>query len=413
MGWRELVRHRQHEHLLVLAVAATLALLPVLQRFVLLPLYLEHPQHWLSLLNRISGIIAFPGKILTYRVMPPRGHVYSDVQVLVTAGFSLVIYFLLLSVFLNALVFRHRRRRQAAAEFESVDTPPAPDRREFLRRSGVAAAGLAGAALCSYPVLITPGRIGIRREQVAIKGLPAELSGLTIAQLTDLHHDEWISARHIRRGVDMANDLKPDLVALTGDYVTSHVDFIDSVLRELERLAPRVGVVSCLGNHDWWADAPRIHRGLEQMGYHVLNNDRVILTADRRLEKNAAGGLCIAGVGDLWEDVVDLPRALDGVAAETPRLLLSHNPDVAEDAEIATGAHRVDLMLCGHTHGGQVRLPGMRAPILPSAYGSKYAQGLVEGPGCPVQISAGIGLALLPVRVNVDPEIVLITLVSA
>ena len=131
-----------------------------------------------------------------------------------------------------------------------------------------------------------------------------------------------------------------------------------------------------------------------------------------RPDTTSAEGLCLAGVGDLWTDRQLYARALAGVPGTTPRLLLSHNPDIAEERAFVSSGFRVDLMLSGHTHGGQIYIPGLGTPILPSRYGQKYAQGLVQGPTCPVFVSRGLGTALLPLRVGVPPEIAVIELVA-
>src|SRR5262249_16203252 len=115
--------------------------------------------------------------------------------------------------------------------------------------------------------------------------------------------------------------------------------------------------------------------------------------------------LAIGGVGDLWEDRQDYRRALEGLPAFMPRLLLSHNPDVAEEAAFIAGAWRVDLMVSGHTHGGQIRLPGVGAPISSSPFRRKYWGGRVEGPACQVFVCRGIGVSAFPLRLGVPPEI--------
>jgi hypothetical protein len=120
--------------------------------------------------------------------------------------------------------------------------------------------------------------------------------------------------------------------------------------------------------------------------------------------------LCIAGVGDVWTDEVSFTKALRGIPEDMPRIVLSHNPDVAETMD---SHHRVDLMLSGHTHGGQVRLPVIGAPACPSHYGMKYLGGKCHGPQCPVIVSRGIGLAGIPLRFRVPPELCVITLVKA
>jgi predicted MPP superfamily phosphohydrolase len=136
----------------------------------------------------------------------------------------------------------------------------------------------------------------------------------------------------------------------------------------------------------------------------------MFVTPERRLVGSAREGLCLAGVGDLWEDRCDYGAALDGVAGGVPRILLSHNPDVAEEAGFLQSGYRVDLMLSGHTHGGQVSLPGVGAPVTNSRFGQKYAKGLVAGPVCPVFVSRGLGMTVMPVRWGVRPEIAVIEL---
>jgi predicted MPP superfamily phosphohydrolase len=249
---------------------------------------------------------------------------------------------------------------------------------------------------------------------VPIDGLPQPLAGYSIVQLTDIHHDEWISIEQVRRAVDLANGLGADLVALTGDYVTSRGELIGPAVKELARLKGRSGVVGVMGNHDWWTDAKETRRQFRAYGIPLIDNDRLFVSPDRRLSEGVVpGGLCVAGVGDLWEDSVEPEKALAGVPPEMPRILLSHNPDVTEQDAIGAAEVRVDLILSGHTHGGQVRLPVVGTPVVPSAYGQKYAQGLVQGPACRVQVSAGVGMGVLPVRMGVPPEVVLIRLVPA
>jgi predicted MPP superfamily phosphohydrolase len=136
----------------------------------------------------------------------------------------------------------------------------------------------------------------------------------------------------------------------------------------------------------------------------------MLITPARRLVADADDGLAICGVGDLWFDVPDYDRALGGLPASMPRVLLSHNPDVAEESKFVSSGYRVDLMLSGHLHGGQVWIPGIGAPWCPSYYGSKYARGLVQGPTTRVFTSPGLGTAGLPVRFNATPEISVIEL---
>jgi hypothetical protein len=250
----------------------------------------------------------------------------------------------------------------------------------------------------------------VTRRVLALRGLPREMDGIRVAHLSDIHHGCWMPLEQVERVVAQANALRPDLVLLTGDYVHQSPAYIDPVARALGALRARMGAVAVLGNHDWWEGAPRMRQALAAAGIPLVDNGRLVLTPEGRLEPRAERGLCIAGIGDLWEDETDFAAALDGVPDAMPRLLMSHNPDAAEEDALSRGGWRVDLMLSGHTHGGQVWVPGLGHPVVPSRYGQKYAGGLVQGPACPVLVSAGIGMAVLPVRFATPPEIIELTL---
>jgi predicted MPP superfamily phosphohydrolase len=277
-------------------------------------------------------------------------------------------------------------------------------RRRFLRR-GLGVAGGAGSLGFGYSLAVEPRWVEVTHHVFDLRGLPPPLIGLRAAQLTDIHHGPWLSQAYVRRVIDLVNDVAPDLVFLTGDYVHQSSRYIPAVVRELARLRPRVGTLAVLGNHEWLEDVALTRRELAGAGLLLIDNDRVILTPDRKLGRAGTAGLCIAGVGDLWEDTPDYQQALGGIPETMPRLLLSHNPDVAEEPALEASGLRVDLMVSGHTHGGQIRIPGLGTPILPSRYGQKYAQGVVEGPVCPVYVCRGIGMSVLPLRIGVRPEL--------
>lgn len=167
------------------------------------------------------------------------------------------------------------------------------------------------------------------------------------------------------------NGLDPDLVVLTGDYVNMSPEYIGPAVAELAALRPRVGAVAVLGNHDWWEDGPLTRREFARAGVPLLDNGRRVLTPDRQLVGEAREGLAVCGVGDLWTDRPDYRRALDGLPQAMPRLLLSHNPDVAEEPALVNSGLRVDWMLSGHTHGGQIRIPTLGTPVVPSRFGQK------------------------------------------
>lgn len=265
----------------------------------------------------------------------------------------------------------------------------------------------------AYGSLAGPERVLIAMYETEIYDLMPQFNGLRVVQLTDIHHGPWLPIEFVDAIVEKTNNLKPDIVALTGDYVVNSERYIGPVARALGKLTPTIGTFAVMGNHDWWEGGHEMIDALAQEKIHVIDNDRVIITPSREVVPAARAGLCIAGVGDPWADVVDFDAALHGVPPHVPRLLLSHNPDCAEDRNFLRSSYRVDLMLSGHTHGGQVCFPATRQPVLPKIRKNKYARGLVFGPRCPVYISRGIGTAGVPLRLAADPEIAVFDLVSS
>src|SRR5258706_8046980 len=207
-----------------------------------------------------------------------------------------------------------------------------------------------------------------------------------------------MSLAWVRQIVETTNALAPDIVALAGDYIYNGTDYAQPVALELSKLRPRVGVVGVMGNHDWWGGGELMKSAFANQRLPLIDNARMYITPQRRLVQHAKEGLCLAGVGDLWEDKCLYEQALGDVPGGMPRILLSHNPDVAEEPQFLQSGVRVDLMLSGHTHGGQISLPGIGAPVTNSAYGQKDAEGLVAGPGCPGVVSKGLGETEMPVR---------------
>jgi predicted MPP superfamily phosphohydrolase len=310
--------------------------------------------------------------------------------------------------------------------------PQDSSRRRFLIDAPCAVAAVCGAAALAKGEFSDPWNLTLRRYRVPIRDLPFSLDGLRAVQLSDTHLGPRIPAAYIREVVERTLALKPDLVLLTGDYIHNGTAFIDpaaALFKPITRAGiPTVGV---LGNHDWYGDGHAMSRALSAIGVSMVDNRRAYLNARRRVVPDAPGdpALCIAGLGDLGTDWVDAARALGNLAPSMPRIVLAHNPDTSEivagraryrrygrsrgfvPAPIADG--RIDLMLSGHTHGGQVWVPFLGTPIVPSRFGQRYAGGLVPGPGFPVLVSRGVGMSILPVRLGVPPEIVEVTLVRA
>lgn len=212
------------------------------------------------------------------------------------------------------------------------------------------AAGILGAAagMVGYGVLVGTRRIQVTEHAVPLPGLPAALEGLRVVQVSDLHFGRQAGADFARRVVALANGCRPDMVVLTGDFVSYHaLEALAAAALELAGVRAQLGVFACLGNHDHWEDhhapgAPRIRAALEDAGVRVLVNAALPL----------AEGLWLAAVDDLMAGAPDLEAAAREVPAGAPAVLLSHNPTVLPQV-----AGRPWLVLAGHTHGGQVALP--------------------------------------------------------
>ena len=285
------------------------------------------------------------------------------------------------------------------------------DRRQFLTRSATGSFGLAVTGFTGYSTLVEPQSLSVERYTVPIQDLPPRFEGLRIVQLSDTHYGPYTAGSFIERVLARAQELNPDFIALTGDYVHFTQRAIPEGLNLFEPLRARYGVVAVLGNHDHWENGPACTSALESVGIPCIDNKRLFLTAKGLSDSEDFGdSICIGGVGDLWEDRVQFEQALRGASPITPRIVLSHNPDTAE---LIQQHQRVDLMLSGHTHGGQISLPKYGPPVLPSKFGRKYLGGLCEGPRCRVIVSRGVGLAGVPLRFRVQPEIVEITLQRA
>src|SRR5688572_21888566 len=223
-------------------------------------------------------------------------------------------------------------------------------RRSFLR--GLAAAGLVGASGASaYGLWFEPFNYELTETDVFIRGLPRAFEGFRVAQLSDVHHSRLVPVEEVRRVVELANAAKPDLVALTGDYTTSRRRYVEPCAEALGNLRAPEGVWAVLGNHDHYTDAELTARALSRRKINVLSNANTLL-------RRGVDELRLAGVDDWGWGKADWARALGGVDTTRPSVLLSHEPAVLDMPE----TRGVSLILSGHTHGGQIRLPFVGAP---------------------------------------------------
>ena len=306
-----------------------------------------------------------------------------------------------------AVLFAVQRFCRGMSRWFATNTKPVNQSRlRFLVMSSGAGVSLLGAT-GAYGSVLAPQRLRTANYTVPIRDLPKALDGLRIVQVSDTHFGPIVTLPYLRAMVEKVNALTPDLVLLTGDYVSDSHRYIADGVGLFRDLRARLGIVGVLGNHDHWEGAGLCRTVFDQIGIPLVDNGRLFLTPAGIQEDAREEALCLAGLGDLWTEGVDFAKALDGVPDSMPRLVLAHNPDTAEQD---AGGRRVDLMFSGHTHGGQVWIPGLGAPMLPSRFGQKYAGGLVQGPQWPVIVSRGVGMVGIPIRLGVPPELVLVTL---
>jgi uncharacterized protein len=239
----------------------------------------------------------------------------------------------------------------------------------------------------------------VEEVSIELERLPAKLDGLRAIHLSDIHHSRFTDLEHISRAVDIANTLAPDVVFLTGDYVSHDTDYIAPVADVLGGLKSEFGTYACLGNHDHWTDAELVTDLLRGEGITVLINEGL------RFEARDAA-FWLAGVDDHMAGKTDLKAAMRGSFPDEMKLLLAHNPVIFRQSVRA----KIDLTLSGHTHGGQIKMRDPERRILPRR---KLSSGLHYRKGSQIYITRGIGTVVVPARYQCPPEITLLTLRSS
>lgn len=298
---------------------------------------------------------------------------------------------------------RHlHRRRHGLLAYPVYQLPPrceaAVNRRRFLRIAAAGAAGLAGGAVALQTGECT-WDLGLTRLQAPVPRLPQALDGLRIAHVSDLHCGPHVPAEFAARALRMIREASADLIVLTGDFVSQDGRNLGMVRSALRSLAAPLGVYACLGNHDY-------HRGRAPLVTAELNAAGVRVLENASLPLRGAEGLWLTGLADPASGRHDLSTALRDVPSEACKLLIAHAPDMADEA----ADRRVDFAMVGHTHGGQISLPFIGPPIVPSRYGSRFASGLFDLRGFRMFVSRGVGVVMPGVRYFCPPEVALITL---
>lgn len=289
------------------------------------------------------------------------------------------------------------------------------NRREFLKYS---LRGLIAATLGKGFYNTTSGQVELVRVPVKLMNLPAALKGLKIGLLSDLHASFVVSDGLIRAAGELIMSEKPDLIVMTGDYISGSTRFLSGSVGEFNKghllgciealsgMKAPLGIYGVLGNHDFWSGAEAVKEictmFTARIGMTWLRNRNV------ELSKNGAS-FYLLGVDDYWDPACSFPAACQGMGSGAVRILLSHNPDIND--EISLSRQRIDLVLSGHTHGGQVVMPFIGQPVMPSRSGQKYRAGLVRDGDRQTYITRGVGCLLAPLRFNCPPEATVLTLV--
>ena len=308
-------------------------------------------------------------------------------------------FLLLISIILGLSLFLYQEIRLPAGAMVWGRTTRWPKRIKVVLIS----LPLLAVLLLFWTIFIEPNRLVVRHETIQIANWPTQMSGLKIAVLSDIHAGSWaVDEQKLKLIVQRTNELQPDLILIAGDYMSGEgwmkhrvrPEVFAAILKDFR--AP-LGVYSVLGNHDWWWDGRSVRSGLEANGIKVLEDEVAQLNVN-------GSSLWLVGLADLWTRPQHIAETLAKVPEGETILALTHNPDIFPKVP-----QRVQLLIAGHTHGGQVRFPIIGTVIQPSDYGQKYVRGHVFENGHHLFVTTGIGTSILPVRFCVPPEIVLLT----
>ena len=267
----------------------------------------------------------------------------------------------------------------------------------------VGAAALLSIVLALRAFWFEPASLRVVEEHISLRG--SARATVRIAVLADLHTGSPFNGlSRLREVVAQTNAARPDVVCILGDLVIQGVlggrsVTPEDISAELKQLRANAGVFAVLGNHDSWLSHDRVQSALERNGVRLIEETAVKVAAP-------GGSIWLAGIGDVWTRRFDIGAALAAVADDTsPVVLMTHNPDVFPQVPA-----RVALTLAGHTHGGQVKLPLLGTPIVPSRFGSRFAAGHIIENGRHLYVATGVGTSILPVRFRVPPAVSVLTL---
>jgi predicted MPP superfamily phosphohydrolase len=326
-------------------------------------------------------------------------------------GFLLVMVFGLADRVVRAAAWTYRKVHQAAQQRVSGNSeaaPSSPSRRPFLQQTAVLVSATPFVA-AGYGLLYERQDVEVVRQRVRLARLPKSFEGFRIAQLSDIHIGPFTTAGYIRRCVAITNGLKPDLIVLTGDYIAWDPGAAREVVRELAGLRAAQGVFGCLGNHESVSNTEDYFTSLfAEQGIHILRQQRAPIQL-------AGETVNLMGIDDTrgeteaeWRQ--DLYRRLHKglVMPGTVNILLAHEPSVTVlDRAAELG---IDLVLAGHTHGGQLALEAVHREFNASRLMYRYTRGWYENQGAKLYVNRGIGTTGPPIRLGARPEITVLEL---
>jgi predicted MPP superfamily phosphohydrolase len=282
-------------------------------------------------------------------------------------------------------------------------------RRDFLKVFGIGLLDIVLLAIggVGYSMLVEPNWLKVEKIKLKLPRLPHTFSGFRIAQISDIHMGSWMNVDRFQRVADMVLAQKPDVLLITGDFLTGHRfsdgsrQAVKDLITVLSPLAKSIPTFAILGNHDYWTNPEAIREMLGLCGIPDLTNTVFRLTREDQY-------LYLCGVDDIWEGDVRLEDVVSQLTDNSAAILLAHEPDFA-DTSAAAG--KFDLQISGHSHGGQVVIPFVGPPILPYL-GRKYPSGLYKIGEMFQYTNRGVGMIKPSVRFNCLPEITVFTLES-
>ncbi len=331
--------------------------------------------------------------LFTYWILYPGG---------VWQGTSIIIFiiFLLKDIIISFYSFISFLLKKLSL-LKNKEAVVSESRRKFLK--GISASLALPPLLSSiYGVAMQSFNFDINKKRIKFNSIPDELKGLKIVQLSDIHAGIYLKKKNIMEAVEITNNLEPDLVVLTGDFVSNSEKYIYMCIESLSFLKPRLGIYSCIGNHDNWVNRSLVIEGLKSAGMNIM------IEENQKLEYNGCE-FYIAGTEDMWYEhkKPDLNKALKNIPQDSFKILLSHQPELFDEAEM----RNVNLTLSGHYHGGQIAVSLFGMNLSLGTFATSYISGLFMKNNSYLYVNNGIGFTGPPFRMNVPPEITMITLV--